>query len=119
MLIVFPAIGVILAAINLLVNNHYSIGFLPGMIIYTIEYTLIAAICFVAFLVMLALFVDLEKPNEKFNKFYNKVICWTLRVALDACNVKVTVEGIEKIPEGRFLLVQNHKAMFDPMVTLA
>lgn len=119
MVFIFPLIGFILALIDIFINEPYSIGFLPGIIIFTLEYTLIAAFCFVAFLVMLSLFVDLEKPNEKFSKFYNAVISFTLKVALSACNVKVRVEGEEKIPEGRFVLVQNHKAMFDPIVTLA
>ena len=119
MVLIFPLVGIILAAARLLLNNPYSIGILPGMVIYSLEYTIIAAICFVAFLVMLSLFVDLEKPNEKYNGFYGKVIAFTLKVALSACNVKVKVEGEEKIPDGRFVLIQNHKAMFDPMVSLA
>ena len=119
MVLIFPLIGIVLAAINLFANNPYSIGFLPGMIIYSIEYTLIAAVCFVSFLIILSLFVDLKKPNEKFSKLYNAVISFTLKIALSACNVKVVVEGEEKIPEGRFLLVQNHRAMFDPIVSVA
>ena len=119
MIFIFPLIGIFFAAIKLFVNNLYGIGFLPGMIIYTAEYTLIAAFCFVAFLVMLSLFIDPKKPNEKFGKFYNAVVSFTLKIALAACNVKVVVKGEEKIPKGRFVLVQNHKAMFDPVVTLA
>ena len=119
MLIIFPIIGVILAAIDLFVGQAYSANILLAGIIYTIEYTLIAAIVFVTFLVVLSVFVDLKKPNKKFSDFYNRVISFTLRVALDACNVKVKVVGEEKIPSGRFVLIQNHKAMFDPMVSLA
>lgn len=119
MVLIFPLIGVILAAIDLLLIRPYSIGLFPGIIVYALIYTLIAAICFVAFLVILAAIVDVKKPNEKFSKFYNAVICFTLKVALSACNVKVTVEGEEKIPKERFVLIQNHKAMFDPMVTVA
>ena len=103
MIFIFPLIGIFFAAIKLFVNNLYGIGFLPGMIIYTAEYTLIAAFCFVAFLVMLSLFIDPKKPNEKFGKFYNAVISFTLKIALSACNVKVVVKGEEKIPKGRFV----------------
>ena len=119
MIFIFPLIGIVLSAIDFLINKPYSTNILPGVIIYAVEYTLIAAFCFVAFLIMLSLFVDLEKPNEKFDKFYNAVVSFTLRIALSACNVKVIIEGEEKIPDGRFVLVQNHKAMFDPIVTLA
>ncbi len=119
MVFIFPVIGIILSAIDILISKPFSSNILLGGIIYAIEYTVIAAFCFVAFLVLLSLFVDLEKPNEKFDKFYNAVISFTLRIALSACNVKVKIEGEEKIPEERFVLVQNHKAMFDPVVTLA
>ena len=119
MIFIFPLIGIVLSAIDFLINKPYSTNILPGVIIYAVEYTLIAAFCFVAFLIMLSLFVDLEKPNEKFDKFYNAVVSFTLRIALSACNVKVIIEGEEKIPDGRFVLVQNHKAMFGPIVTLA
>ena len=119
MIFIFPLIGIVLSAIDFLINKPYSTNILPGVIIYAVEYTLIAAFCFVAFLIMLSLFVDLEKPNEKFDKFYNAVVSFTLKIALSACNVKVVVKGEEKIPKGRFVLVQNHKAMFDPVVTLA
>ena len=60
-----------------------------------------------------------SRITKKFSKFYNVVISYILRIALSACNVKVIVEGEKKIPEGRFVLVQNHRAMFDPIVTLA
>ena len=119
MIFIFPLIGIVLSAIDFLINKPYSTNILPGVIIYAVEYTLIAGFCFVAFLIMLSLFVDLEKPNEKFDKFYNAVVSFTLKIALSACNVKVVVKGEEKIPKGRFVLVQNHKAMFDPVVTLA
>lgn len=118
MLIVFPIIGIIFALIDVLMSAPYSAeSFLAG-IIYAVEYTLIAAIIYVTFLVCISVVVDLEKPNKKFSRFYNSVVRWTLGIALDACNVKVTVEGAEKIPNGRFLLIQNHMAMFDPIVSL-
>ncbi len=119
MVFIFPFIGIVLSVIDLLINKPYSANVLLAGIIYAVEYTVIAAFCFVAFLVMLSLFVNLEEPNKKFNKFYNSVVSFILQIALSACNVKVKIEGEEKIPEGRFVLIQNHKSMFDPVVTLA
>lgn len=109
----------ILSAIDILVSPPFSAPLFWGFVICFVEYTLIAAICYVTFLVILAVIVDLDKPNEKFSRFYNKVIILTLKIALSACNVKVAFEGEEKIPSGRFVLIQNHKAMFDPIVTIA
>ena len=119
MVFIFPLIGIILSAIDVLINKPYSANLFPAVILYAAGYTLLAAFCFVAFLVVLSLFVDMKKENKTFNKFYNAVISFTLRIALSACNVKVKIEGEEKIPKERFVLVQNHKAMFDPVVSLA
>ena len=119
MVFIFPLIGIVFSIIDVLLGVPYSADpFLAG-VIYAVEYTLIAAFIYVAFLIACALMVDLEKPNEKFSNFYNNVIILTLRIALSACNVKVTVEGEEKIPKGRFVLVQNHMAMFDPITSVA
>ena len=118
MLIVFPILGIIFAAIDVFVIGPYSANVFPALIIYAVGYTLLSALCYVAFLIAISLLVDLNKPNEKFSRFYNNVVRWTLGVALDACNVKVTVECAEKIPKERFVLIQNHMAMFDPIVSL-
>ncbi|MBQ6877874.1 MAG: 1-acyl-sn-glycerol-3-phosphate acyltransferase [Oscillospiraceae bacterium] len=119
MVLLFPAAGIILSAITVILRGITGTDILLEGLFYAFDYTLLLAICFVSFLVAVALSVDMNKKSENFGKFYNKVISFTLRIALSACNVKVTVEGAEKIPEGRFLLVQNHKAMFDPITTLA
>ena len=119
MVLIFPLIGILLSIVDITVNKPFSANVFPGIIFYAMGYTLLAAICFVLFLAVLSLFVDLEKPNKKFSRFYNAVISFTLKVALSACNAKVNVEGTEKIPEGRFVLIQNHKAMFDPIASIA
>ncbi len=118
MILIFPAIGIVLSAVTVLLRGLTGTDILFDGIFYAFDYTLLAALCYVVFILVLALRVDLSKPNEKFDDFYGKVISVTLRIALEACNVKVTVEGEEKIPSGRFVLIQNHKAMFDPIVSL-
>ena len=119
MVLIFPAIGIILSLIDVLISKPYSANIFLSVILYAIGYTLVAAVCFVAFLLLLAFLVNKEKSSGKFDKFYNGFFSFTLKIALSACNVKVRVEGEEKIPKERFLLVQNHKAMFDPIVSLA
>ena len=119
MFLIFPLLGIILSALTLFIKGAAGLDLILDGIFYALDYTLLLALCYAAFIVALALVVDLEKPNAKFNKFYGKVISFTLKIALSACNAKVTVEGEEKIPEGRFVLVQNHKSMFDPLATLA
>ncbi|MBR2041379.1 MAG: 1-acyl-sn-glycerol-3-phosphate acyltransferase [Oscillospiraceae bacterium] len=119
MLILFPLAGIILAAMTVFFRGSTGTDILFEGIFYAFDYTLLLVLCYLAFFVFLALAVDLNKPNEKFSKFYNNFIIITLKMVLEACNVKVKVEGEEKIPKGRFLLVQNHLSMFDPISSVA
>lgn len=119
MLIIFPIIGIVLAALTVVLRGISGTDIILDGFFYAFDYTILAVLCYVGFLVALALRVDTNKPNEKFDKFYNKVVYKTLGLVMEACNIKIKIEGEEKIPEGRFVLIQNHKAMFDPLVSLA
>jgi 1-acyl-sn-glycerol-3-phosphate acyltransferase len=46
------------------------------------------------------------------------LIAETVRLVCQLGRVKIKVEGLEKMPESRFLLVSNHRSMFDPLVSL-
>lgn len=69
-------------------------------------------------LFIFSLFVDPKKPRTKDHPFVRFLIAETLRLVCQLGRVKITVEGLEKIPAGRFLLVSNHRSMFDPLVSL-
>lgn len=73
-------------------------------------------ILFVAVIGLLALKVDKTKPIEK----QNKVCRWAIEVAtglmLDFFDVRVHVTGKEKLPEGRFVFISNHRSAFDPLI---
>lgn len=62
--------------------------------------------------------IDLKKPNDKPSKFWS----WTLEALSEwLCTwgrVKVECTGFEKLPEGRFLMVCNHRSYFDPIVKI-
>ena len=66
MVLIFPLIGIVLSAIDFLINKPYSANLFPAVILYAIGYTLLAAFCFVAFLVVLSLLVDPEKEYKTF-----------------------------------------------------
>ena len=74
-----------------------------------------------AFLLVLAMsaVVDLEKEEVKDNRFYR----WMLYMIADAAHtvlqVRVHVEGLEKIPaDGRVMLVCNHLDNVDPVIIM-
>ena len=58
---------------------------------------------------------DREYPREsRYYRLLINIIAW---FALFFSRVRLTATGLEKLPEGRFLLVSNHRSKFDPIVT--
>ena len=64
-----------------------------------------------------ALFVDPKKQYMKQSRFYRGILYAATAVALVIVMVRIRIEGREKLPDGRFLLVCNHISNFDPIVT--
>ena len=76
-------------------------------------------IVLLAFLVVLIMcaFVDMEKEQEKDNRFYRAVMYMIADAAHTVLQVRVSSKGVEKIPaDGRVLLVCNHLNNVDPVV---
>jgi len=72
----------------------------------------------IPFLVISTLFINTKKEYKKNSKFYRWLLDNYTWFALVSLNVKVHIEGLDKLPKDtRFLLVQNHYSNFDPIVT--
>lgn len=84
-------------------------------------YLLLAAaasvVLFILLLVVCALCVDSKREYDENSRFYRFILNTATAAGLWICGVKVIVEGAEKLPEGRFLFVCNHRSKFDPIVT--
>ena len=63
--------------------------------------------------------VDMSKEYDDMDPFYhwnvNRFIEWLLAF----CRVRPVLQGTEWLPEGRFLLVGNHRSAFDPLTAVA
>lgn len=67
------------------------------------------------FIVIAVLFVDKEAPKEKAYGFYLWLLTETSALLLTLGRARVRLEGAEKLPAGRCLIVQNHLSDFDPI----
>lgn len=63
-------------------------------------------------------FIGKEEPEQNDHPFARKVLVWTIEAICGVARAKLVVEGKELLPEGRFLLVSNHRSNFDPLVTV-
>ncbi len=77
------------------------------------------ALLFLALCFLCAL-VDMDKPQEKDNKFYRVVTYVAADVVMWILRMRVHTKGLEKTPkQGRFLLVCNHLNDLDPVTLLS
>ncbi len=74
---------------------------------------------YVLLLVAVSLCTDTKKEYDSRSKFYRTQIIIIVGIILSFYRVKVKVEGAELIPaDSRWLLVSNHRSMFDPIATI-
>ncbi|MBP5222879.1 MAG: 1-acyl-sn-glycerol-3-phosphate acyltransferase [Lachnospiraceae bacterium] len=64
-----------------------------------------------------AFIVDSDREYDNDSDYYRFLLNSATGLALFCGRMHVEVNGLDKIPEGRFLLVSNHRSKFDPIVT--
>ena len=76
------------------------------------------ALLHVLVLAVASLFVDRQQPDPKGFPFYRKLIAASVGPFLQLGRVRIDLVGAEKLPEGGFLLVGNHRSDFDPVTAM-
>lgn len=84
------------------------------VIAYSVGFALAYAI---VLYILTELTVKLDEPQEKPSKFWQVQYNALAEAVCTVCNLRIHVTGLEKIPtDRRFLLVCNHRSLFDPLV---
>ena len=65
-----------------------------------------------------SLFVNKKNPDPKRFSFYRKLINISIGPLLQIGAVKINLIGADRLPEGGFLLVGNHRSDFDPITAM-
>ena len=74
---------------------------------------------FVIFLWLMSLTVNTKKPvPEDDHPFYRAVVVYVIGLLCRLGRVRITFRGADRLPEGRFLVVSNHRSQYDPIVTV-
>ena len=119
MLSPFLVFGIVLSAITVILKGFSGIPAVLFGILFFILYFILGLIILCVILSFMALSVkDIESIQEKDSPLFRKMTLFALNTAMKLINVRASVEGIGQIPSGRFLLVQNHRSMFDPLISL-
>ena len=76
-------------------------------------------ILYMLFWAVAGLFIDNSKPIRKQSGLFRRGCVGISTLALGYCGVRTRVYGVEKLPkDGRFLLVCNHRSLFDPLILM-
>ena len=94
---------------------HWSVWMWLGMFVCCTA-ALVAA--WVLFVWLLSLTVDLDKPVTEDHPFSRRIILSIIGLLCRIGRLRIHVTGWENIPEGRFLLVGNHRSNYDPILTI-
>ena len=65
-----------------------------------------------------SLFVNKQAPDPRYFPVFRRLLVGSIPLLLGIGRVKVKLVGEEKLPEGGFLLVGNHRSDFDPITAM-
>lgn len=118
MLVVFCILGALLSALLCVLSELGGAVLALAFVGLTAACTVGLFLLYIVVLFVCTLFVDMQKPRTEDHPFVRFLIAETLRLVCQVGRVNIRVEGMEKMPAGRFLLVSNHLSNFDPLIKL-
>ncbi len=74
-------------------------------------------VAYVLVLFGVSLTVNMKKPVQENHPAYRRTVLYVLGILCRVARLRITLEGEELLPEGRFLMVSNHRSMYDPIAT--
>ena len=81
-------------------------------------WTVTLLVAWLLFVWLLSLTVDLAKPVPEDHPAIRRIVNRVIGLLCLAGRLRIRVKGLEKLPEGRFLLVGNHRSNYDPTATV-
>ena len=92
------------------------------VIFWIIFWILIAAVAFLPLYFIFLfinglLFVNMKKEYNDDSKYFRFLLNNSTAIAVKLIRIHISLTGREKLPQGRFLLVSNHRSKFDPILT--
>lgn len=118
---VFPFIifSVLLTALTVFLGGFSGVSAALLCVLFFVLYFILGLLVHCVILWIMSLSVkNTDSLQEHDDPRFRKMTAYTIFFGLKLLNVRVKVEGMEQIPKGRFLLIQNHRSMFDPLISL-
>lgn len=74
-------------------------------------------LAYVLLIIISSLFINMKKEYDTDSRYYRFLLNSSTACATVVCRIKLHVTGMDKLPEGRFLMVSNHRSKFDPILS--
>lgn len=112
-------IGALIAAAALTVLSHAR-GFVPVLVFIGSYIAGFLALLILFYLVvwLISLTVDMSEPPKEDHPHYRRIVVTVIGQLNRFARVRIRLTGEEKLPNGRFLLVSNHRSSYDPISTV-
>ncbi len=117
----FLTLGALCSVLTVFLNATLvtSLADLWIPVVLWIAYSIAFFLLYALFFIVLSLFVDKSKPQQKPNRFYLGVFVETIALYFRLARIEIRTRGKEKVPaNGNFLLVSNHLSDHDFMSML-
>lgn len=113
MILLFLAAAIIVSVMFLYFTQT---GILRALLVFALSFIALNLL-YMCFWAIVSLFIDNSKPIRRQSALCRDGCVGIASLALGYCWVRTKVYGLEKLPKDeRFLLVCNHKSLFDPLV---
>lgn len=111
----FCIAGFVIAAVLVLLGDYslWPLVFLGYWLVCSAG----SLVAYILGLFVVSLFVNMKKPVTENHPRWRKVVLYVLGILCGVGRLRVHLAGEERIPEGRFLLVGNHRSNYDPIAT--
>ncbi len=114
----FICFGAVLDAVVCLCRGYTGGTLALMLVVWFVVFFVLGVVLQLLMVVLFSLFVDKSKPQKTHSPFYCGFAKFMLGVLSSFANVRIHLSGAEKIPEGRWLMVSNHRSGFDPVLTI-
>ena len=109
--------AVVLAVISVIARDVTGWMIPVALVGGWIGWFVVLVLFYLVTLFAISLTVNMKKPVEKNHPGYRRTVVYVLGLLCRVARLRVHLEGEEMIPEGRFLLVSNHRSNYDPIAT--
>lgn len=88
------------------------------LVVWFVIFFAAALLLLLLMIVILSLFINPNEPQKTHSGFYCAFAKYALGVLTALTRVHIHISGEEKIPQGRWLMVSNHRSGFDPLLAI-